>query len=279
MDSRSYKFLFPIKTPGDIPPDFDSHVRAQTFEAGVFLPQDDPDWFGRLDYPARILLLQEDGLFVASHPTAGEQPIYIALSELQELEMGRILLLGWLTFRFGKSICHLPYNTRASTPMEELMTQLRHKWLIRHASTLQNSEQDFGEALDIKFRNMRLRELDKEEEILLQFFEASREILTRFLFFRLQNWKAGDLVALTPNCVVWITDRYQGRREFCGGVAHYAPLSALRGITFPGPSSSPTMDLSFANSVTWTIPVYEDLVPSAEQFTRAVRNALRVPAA
>jgi hypothetical protein len=106
---------------------------TQKFEAGIFLPQDDPNWFGRIDYPARILLLQHDMLYVASHPSSGQVSICIPLSDLQELEMGRILLLGWLTFRFGGRECHLPYNTRGSRPLEAFLEHLRRKWLTRGA--------------------------------------------------------------------------------------------------------------------------------------------------
>lgn len=275
MDSRRYIFLYSLNTTDDLPDDFGSNLRKEKFEAGIFLPQDDPDWFGRIDYPARILLLEDDMLYIASHPSSGESSIRISFSDLQELEMGRILLLGWLTFRFGGHECHLPYNTRGSRPLEEFLERLRRKWLNRGAFVFRENEQDFGESLDLKFRNIRQQDIDRHDDVLLQFFEADREVHTRFLLFHLQNWKAGDLVAVTPKCFVWITDRYRGRREFCGGIAHYAPLSAIRDISCQSASANHVMELLFVNSVKWKIPVYEDLVLAAQEFADAVRTAFK----
>jgi hypothetical protein len=138
-------------------------------------------------------------------------------------------------------------------------------------------EQDFGESLDLKFRNLRQQDVDRQDDVLLQFFEADRELHTRFLLFHLQNWKAGDLVAVTPRCFVWITDRYRDRREFCGGIAHYAPLSAIQDIRCQSSSGNHVLKLSFVNSVTWKIPVYEDLIFAAEEFAGAVRAVFKVP--
>jgi hypothetical protein len=216
-------------------------------------------------------------LYIASHPSSGECSIRIPFSGLQELEMGRILLLGWLTFRFGGRECHLPYNTRGSRPLETFLERIRQKWLTGGAFMFRENEQNFGESLDLKFRNMRQQDIDRQDDVLLQFFEADREIHTRFLLFHLQNWKAGDLVAVTPRCFVWITDRYRGRREFCGGVAYYAPLAAIRDISCQDSSAGHVLELSFVSSVRWKIPVYEDLVSAAEEFASAVRAALRVP--
>lgn len=95
MDSRIYLFIFPLNTPADIPADFRESVQGRSFETGVFLPQDDTNWFTRPpEYPARLLLLDGRLLTIIPHPTSGQNTVGIKLDDLIQLEASNILLLG-----------------------------------------------------------------------------------------------------------------------------------------------------------------------------------------
>ena len=97
MDSREYRFIFPVDTPADIPSDFRSSVQSRFFETGIFLPQDDTNWFTRLpEYPARLLLLNDRRLSIVPHPTTGQPTVEMRLDDLIQLETGTILLFGWI---------------------------------------------------------------------------------------------------------------------------------------------------------------------------------------
>ena len=87
MNSRAYRFIFPLNTPADIPSDFRGSVEGRPFETGVFLPQADANWFTREpEYPARLLLLNDRYLSMIPHPTS-EQPA--AEIDLDELDSAR----------------------------------------------------------------------------------------------------------------------------------------------------------------------------------------------
>ncbi len=80
-DSRRYIVAFELGSKNDCPPDFELLDSLAGFDAGLFLPRDDPDWFGRSSYPPRILLLQKGGLHIVSHSTTGEPPCNWALEQ------------------------------------------------------------------------------------------------------------------------------------------------------------------------------------------------------
>lgn len=67
-DSRHYRFPYLIRSKDDIPADFPKV--PHTFDAGLFLSRDDPDWFGRSAYPPRILVLLENKIQIHTHPSA-----------------------------------------------------------------------------------------------------------------------------------------------------------------------------------------------------------------
>ena len=47
IDSRHYIVAFELRSTDDCPPDFELPSSLAGFDAGLFLPRDDPDWFGR----------------------------------------------------------------------------------------------------------------------------------------------------------------------------------------------------------------------------------------
>jgi len=68
------------------------------FDAGIFQPRDDPDWFGRSSYPSRILLLKDNTLHLISHPVAGRPPCRWTLEQISAVESGHLLPKGRLGF-------------------------------------------------------------------------------------------------------------------------------------------------------------------------------------
>src|SRR5947209_7745934 len=94
-DSREYRFAFEIQSLSEIPANFAIQENPGTFRSGVFLPRDDPDWFGRRSYPARVLLLYDESVTIAAHSGAREPSTTISLRDLEMIESGHVLLIGW----------------------------------------------------------------------------------------------------------------------------------------------------------------------------------------
>jgi len=118
VDSRQYIIPFRIDSPDDVPFDFRTGGRPE-FRNALFLPRSDPDWFGRSTSPPRILFLTDSMVTVMAHPADGGSEQRISLSEIQELETGNMLLLGWLQVRADEDrVQHppLPAHRQLHTP-------------------------------------------------------------------------------------------------------------------------------------------------------------------
>ena len=259
MDSREYIFIYVLKTNSDIPADYPPEFRSFPFEAGVFLPQDGSNWFTRPPkYPARLLLLAERSLHIIPHPTSAESPVDIKLDDLLQLEAGTALLRGWLRFTTPDRIYEIVYNTRASRPLENFLIALKRRWLgDSHSFRTFTAVESYGDRLDIKFNNSVHFELDQEEAILVQFFQAPIRIDKRFLFFRRENWRAGNVLLLTSmNRLVWITDEYRRRRELYASVSFSAPLRLMRKCRVESnPGEQQRIAIQFASLIDWHISI------------------------
>ncbi len=153
VDSRSYIFALPIRSADDLPGDFDFPDDLRQFSHGVFLPRAEPDWFGRRAYPPRVVLLSQDSLVIAAHPTSGEATRIIPFRELQFVEYGHFLLMGWISFVSSQGIQELPFNTRTSPPVEEFLSMLSKQCAPSFDRVDDSPCVSFGGALDIKFQN------------------------------------------------------------------------------------------------------------------------------
>jgi hypothetical protein len=98
IDSRHYILAFELRSAGDCPPDFKLPASLAGFDTGVFLPRDDPDWFGRSSYPPRLLLLKGRMLYIVAHPSARDAPALCEMGQISSVESGHMLLKGWLRF-------------------------------------------------------------------------------------------------------------------------------------------------------------------------------------
>ncbi len=259
MDSRTYIFIYPLKTNADIPADFPEDVRSSPFETGVFLPQDDSNWFTRPSrYPARLLLLEGRSLHIVPHPESRQPAVEVKLDELLQLETGHILLLGWMKFTTTGGVHELAYNTRASRPLENFLSTLKRRWLCTLPNVHDVEGLAFGEALDIKFRNLLHFELDPDEAASIQYFQAAVPIEKKLLFLRRRKWRPASLILLTSmNRLVWITDQHRERRELYGSISFSAPSYLLQRCSVEEVEGQQHLKISFTSGPTWRIRVYE----------------------
>jgi len=275
MDSRDYVFAFPINVSADVPADFEPPAEVSDFVAGLFLPQSEPDRLWRRAYPARILLLTRDGLWVVPHSCAMEQTLFIPLRSLETLECGRILLLGWIELRSGDVELDLRYNRRCSDTVEKFLTKLKDCWLAEKAgqAALESpSRRDYGEALNVKFKYALETEMigDDEPPLMRFFLPSVRRLRRRFL--RYETWSAGDLVVLTSRRLLWITDRNRGVYEPYGTVSRSAPLSSLTGLHLCLFNNEPSFECALRRSQAWRFPLAAGFEPEARNFADCIRE-------
>lgn len=258
MDSRAYVFIFPINSRADIPSDFRMAVQDREFEKGIFLPQDDTNWFTRLPkFPARLLLLGEHGLSIVAHPSARQPAIDIALDELVQLETGTILLLGWIQLSTGTATHHLIYNTRASRCLDDFIAAVRRRWLHATGYVRPVPVKVFGQELEIKFSNLLHYSLDRDEDVLLRYFMAPVEFKTRWLIFHRVKSRQGHLVALTSgNRLLWLKDEHRGRRERYAGITVSAPAWLVDGCTVTTDRDRNDFEIQFKSGPPWRFAVY-----------------------
>ena len=255
VDSRQYIFSFAIETLSLVPADFILPPDLRGLRAGVFLPQAEPDWFGRRKYPARILLLTEHEVVVVAHPTAGEEPQRLPLEHIERIEWGRILLTGWIVFAWDGGQKQLLYNTRARGPVEKFMRTFEDRWLPERPRLEAHPPSTFGEPLNVKFEYARSAELVLGDAPFAQFFQPAVCGTRRLLWFHWKSWSAGDLVAATSRRLLWITERRHGRYERYGTVSHWAPLAAVAEVQCARTDRGSELRFTFRSGASWRIPL------------------------
>jgi hypothetical protein len=258
MDSRKYLFIFPVDTQADVPEDFRAFVADRLFERGIFLPQDDTNWFTRTpEYPARLLLLNGRCLYVIPHPTSGQSIVELNLGDIVQLETGSSLLLGWIHFSTRLSTLKLIYNTRASDRLEQFIAAVRRRWLGMPLPRKPTEPIRFGLELDLKFRDLIHDALDRDEFVLSQWFTAPLEYQGKVVLFRKIKWRPGHLVALTSgNRLLWLKDEYRGHWERYAGVTVSAPISLFRHCAVETASEHYNLVIDFMAGNSWRIAIY-----------------------
>lgn len=254
IDSRYYVSTFELRSTAEFPPDFELQSHHAGFDAGLFLPHGDPDWFGRSSYPPRILLLTDNALSIVSHPSAGEPPRRCSLDQISSLESGHMLLKGWLRFT-GSGFDHrVPYNTRGLPSVLAFLNRFRHRWL-HAAEPVVSAAARHGAALDIKFTNALAGELDPGESVLMQIFQQPQRVRSRRWLLPYRRWAAGDLLALTGRRLLWITDRERESRALYGSIASYAPLDAVKSIGMSSGRYGQVLRVDLSCGSAWKIPI------------------------
>ena len=258
MDSREYVFIFPLKNHSDIPVDFGKVSRKYSLDAGVFLPQEDTNWFTRdPKYPARLLLLDDRRLHIIAHPTSAQAPLTLQLDDLVQLETGTVLLRGWVRLTTNNEVHEILYNTRASRPLEEFLQIVKTRWLDQFLPLAARLIHQYGDGLDIKFRNSVEDELLPGEAVLTHYFQAPVRKESKVLFLRREHWQSGHAVVLTARSrLIWITDEHRQRREFYASISFSAPLASLKKCTIETDNKyQEQLVLRFASSLVWRIRV------------------------
>jgi len=265
-DSRDYLFAFPIWHPSEVPNGFALGPTYLDFDTAVFVPRDDPDWFGRSAHPPRLLLLCRDRLVVVAHSAALDAAVEIPLQELESVESGSLLLLGWICIHSLTGDCRIPYNTRSRGPIDEWLWELRRRWLGEDTNSVGLKPAAFGPPLTLKFRYAVERELDGQERQMATFFQPPCEQVARDWMLSRPKCLPGDLLALTQRRLLWITDRCEGRYEPYGTVAYCAPRRAISAVDFTDTSPAHTLRVHFPSGRKWLIPVTVEERGAAHHF-------------
>ncbi|HTX37912.1 MAG TPA: hypothetical protein VME43_22940 [Bryobacteraceae bacterium] len=273
VDSRQYILALELRALDDCPADFAVPPPLAGFEAGLFLPRDDPDWFGRSAYPPRILLLKDGALHILSHPSVGEPAGQCVLRRVSAVESAHMLLKGRLRFSGPGFDYTVRYNTRGFPAVARFLGRLRQE-VLGSTGAPEAPPVDFGGALDLKFANALSRELDAPEAVEVQLFQAPREVRLRSWLLRRRRSMPGDLLALTSRRLLWITDRDKSSRARYGSIARYAPLDAVEGIAAAAGGGGPAVQVTLNHGLSWQIPfageAAEDCRQPAEEFAAAL---------
>lgn len=269
MDSRDYICAFTIGSLPDVPADFGVREELSNLAAGLFLPQSDPDWLGRRAYPARILLLTPDSLRVVPHPSSNARGASVPLRELDVLECGRILLLGWIRLRWDGNEQTLRYNRRTALPVERFLARLKTCWLRPESGLHPPVGNDYPPALTDKFKYALATEMIDDERTVACFFRpATRRTRRRFL--ARETWSAGDLLLLTNRRVLWITDRREAAYEPHGTISRSAPLAALVEIRDRLSCRESRLEIVLSSGGIWHVPIGESWLRGAAIFAKMV---------
>ena len=253
VDSRHYIVAFELRSIDDCPPDFELPASLTGFDTGLFLPRGDPDWFGRSSYPPRILFLQRSVLHIVPHPSTGESPFRCTMEQISSVESGHMLLKGWLRF----TGCGFNYTIRYNCAFQSVLRFMRcfRNKLLRGTQPPGTSEVYPGAGLDLKFTNALARELDSGETILMQVFQAPREVTSRSWLLPHRHWIAGDLLALTDRRLLWITDRERGSYSRYGSIASYAPFNAVLRVGLRSGWGRHILQVDLNGGSAWRIPI------------------------
>jgi hypothetical protein len=254
IDSRDYIVAFELRSIEDCPADFELPSSVADFDAGLFLPRGDRDWFGRPSYPPRILLLKAGALHILTHPGTGEPPHRGAVDQIAAVESGHMLLKGWLRFTGSGFDQTIRYNTRGFRSVFRFMRRFRDE-LLRGALPLGPLPLPFGGGLDMKFANALALELDVGETVLMRTFQLPGELISRRWLVPRRHWIAGDLLALTSRRLLWITDRESGSYSRYGSIASYAPYEAVQRIGLVSGRGGQVLQVDLSSGSAWQIPV------------------------
>jgi hypothetical protein len=267
-DSRQYRFAFLIRGADEFPEDF-PHFTERTLFPALFLPRDDPDWFGRSANPARVVLFTGETLEVHFHPESGKPPASIVCDEYLSIQTGRFFLIGWIGFVSKEADLKLPYNRRIDEPVHIFLGVLRAR-LLRPDGASPPKQPLSVNALDLKFRNALDYEIDGDEMERTLLFIAPRLRSYGFWPFRINRWTPGNLIVLTDRRVLWITENHGRARQTYGAVTCYAPLGGIARVEASSSSAVSWLVVSLRNGKTWKLDIPGELAADAREFAAAV---------
>jgi len=252
IDSRQYILAFELRTLEDCPADFPLPPSLDGFDAGLFLPRDEPDWFGRSSYPPRILLLKQRALHVISHPGAAEPAVPFPLERIAAVESAHMLLKGLLRITGPGLDYTIRYNTRGLPSVAGFLRCFRGQ-LLGNVADGAVLPLHWGPGLDMKFANALAAELDPGETALVQYSHPPGEVKWRSWLLPRRRSIPGELLALTSRRLLWITDRDRASYMRYGSIARYAPLEAVESVGLaPGGRE---VQVILRSTIAWSIPL------------------------
>jgi hypothetical protein len=275
IDSRRYIMAFELRSDDDCPPDFELPSSLTSFDAGLFLPRDPPDWFGRSSYPPRILLLKGSALYIVSHPSTGEPPCRCIMEQISSVESGHMLLKGWLRFTGSGFDDTIRYNTRGFGSVFRFMQRFRNR-LLPGTEPRGTRKIRPSAGLDLKFANALEREMDIGETILMQIFQAPLEVTSRSWLIPRRRWIAGDLLALTSRRLLWITDRERGYYSRYGSIVSYARFDAVLSFGLRSGRGGHILQVYLNGGSTWRIPIAFESQSDSQRLAEDFAAALEI---
>lgn len=276
MDSRDYICPFTIGSLADVPADFEMPPGLSASIFGVFLPQSDPDWLGRSAYPPNAILVDHDRLFVIPHPHAAAPSVCQPLSELESIECGRMLLLGWIRLRWRGGEQLLSYNRRSAATVEEFLARLRARWLVTRSSLERPRRFHFGAPLNGKFAHAVSTEVSDEGEIQIVRFHQPAVRITRRRIFRFETWWGGDLILLTDRRLLWITERHGSYYAAYGTVSRNAPIQMIAEVRIALPDAGPRVEIVLRSGETWSVAVRQGYEHDAAALAELATDLFRI---
>lgn len=231
VSSTQYRFSYQIRSARDLPADFDLQNENLSFEFGIFLPQDQfPDVHKGSSHPARVFLLENHGLTIYTHPSSHQAVARIDLAGLQMVEQGRFLLRCWVSFFTAQIDRTFFFSSESSRTVSGLLKQIRCRWLPHNApgKVSLGRSREIEDGIAFKFQKRLEKEIDTDETIEEMMFIPPQKIYQRKHLLRKVIYVPGDLLAITSQRVLWITDREQGgtriaweyrtlRTDYCSG--------------------------------------------------------------
>jgi hypothetical protein len=236
----------------------------------VFLPQDQAGWFGRSRFPARIVIMTADDLWIVPHPQSEEDPLIVPLDTLEELECGRILLLGWIGIRSKGVVSALHYNRRTHRPVEKFLARLKARWLEHSDLNVADRLCHYGPALEPKFQHALALEAAGDETMGIRFFQPPESREKRRLLLRFVDWAAGDLLTVFGRRVLWITDRHGRLQEPHGTLSRSAPLGSVTAIRYCLLDDKPHLQVVLQSGAVWNVAISEGRTLAAARFAEEV---------
>jgi hypothetical protein len=269
IDSNRCAAAYLIRSFRDVPVNIQVPEPNHTFQSGLFLPREHPDWLGRSSYPARVVLLSAGALVILTHLNGGAPAVRILLQDLLFFEKGHNTHRGWLRFIEKGADHRLPYRRHCDTAIEEFLNGFREAYLPGMGfPTIAPGE--FGEAPDLKFDNAERFELQPGERVLFQFFSPAAKDLTTSWIFPWESWTASDLVAITSRRVLWITDRVEGRYDFYATVTRSAPAETLSEVSVESADEGCALSIKFSGGSLWSASLPMGRQADALRFAEAV---------
>lgn len=266
VDSRAYAYAYLLRTTGDLPADFPVD---REFTLGLFLPQEQAGRFGRPRYPARILLLERNELWLYVHPSLGEAEIAAPLSGVLVMETEKFLLDCNVKFVLWDREYDVPYSARDEDRVSEFIFVVKQRILKPATLTVFVDAAKFGDSLTLAFANFERQELLVGEVVIAGLFIAPKKQLVKGLFRDTATWQPAEYIALTNRRLLWMTDRFEGFRHEYGVHCRYCGIRRVRELALRD-----TELVVGIGTQSWKIEVGSAYREPAEQFAKFAHGVL-----